>query len=586
MQTTASWPELVKLEGTAETIAAPQAEESKYHPHTDLGNAELLVELYGKDIRYCIEWNCWLVWNETCWVRDQKGVQAGRLANLAARHRYRQAADIESAENRRATLLWARKSKSASARHNCLSQAMTLPGITIQVSALDCSPWLLNAPNGTLNLETGELREHHREDFLTKVATTSYIASARAPLWVKMLSEIYGQNTELIDFMQRALGYSLTGDTRERTFFLNHGEGLNGKSTVLETILAILGDDYAVVVNPDILMSSKRDGDSPSPQMADLRGARFVLTSESRRGAQLDESVVKRLTGGSDTIVARRLNENPVRFRPTHKIWLATNHRPSIQESTQAIWDRICLIPYQLRIENPDLKLPEKLKAEAEGILAWLVEGCIAWNRDGLKPPAVVRQANLEYRQESDELAGFLDTFTYRSKGHTVAVEAFYQAYLSWATQFGEKAYSGRELSKMLKERGFEQKRTKRCFVWCGLGLKDNSVPEISEGDQSKITRSPIDHPLDHPANPYGISILSPGDQGDPDFRVRSPHEEKTHVRRANLDHLDHLSTKNIDEIRVSGVIYGGDQTKFLDHQGSPLITATRSKAVGRGTDK
>jgi putative DNA primase/helicase len=555
MQTMVKWPDLTDLEvKAAEVISSPPppSEERKFYPHTDLGNAELLIDLHGKDLRYCVEWNNWLVWKETHWVRDQKGILAGRLANLAARERYRQAADEEDAELRRATLTWARKSESSAARHNCLNQAMTLPGVAIHVSALDTSPWLLNVQNGTLNLQTGELLLHLREDLITKLSPSSYRPECKAPLWETML------------------GYSLTGDTRERVFFLNHGEGLNGKSTILETMLAVLGDDYAVVVNPDLLMTTKRDGDSPSPQLADLRGARFVLTSESRRGANLDESVVKRLTGGSDTIVARRLNENPVRFRPTHKIWMATNHRPNIEEATAAIWDRICLVPYQVRIECPDLELPIKLKAESDGILAWLVQGCLRWLREGLKPPSIVRKANRDYRQDSDELAFFLEAQTHQSQGYTT-VESLYHTYCSWSAQFGEKSKTGREFSKMMKERGFEQKRTKRCFVWCGIGIKDVHS-EDDRGDQAKITLPPIDHPIDHRENPYFKGTLASGDLGDPNFTPDVTHVESQNVQgpHGKLDHLDHLSLKDIDEIRLKGVIYSGDQANFLDHRGSP----------------
>lgn len=565
------WPDLTELEGDAELLlGAPvhseePGEQQKSHPHTDLGNAELLIELYGKDLRYCSAWNCWLVWDETRWVRDSKGILAGRLANLAARERYRQAADIDDSELRRATVAWARRSESTSARFNCLAQAMTLPGVAIEVSTLDADPWLLNVKNGTLDLRTGQLRAHSREDFLTKMAPVAYHPQALAPTWLRMLEEIFQGQASLIQFVQRALGYSLTGDTRERVFFMNHGEGRNGKSTVLETILAVLGQDYAVVINPDVLMSSKRDGDSPCPQLADLRGARFVLTSESRRGAQLDESVVKRLTGGTDTIVARRLNENPIRFRPTHKIWLATNHRPVIEEATPAIWDRICLLPYEVRFAKPDLELPQRLLQEAEGVLAWLVQGCLRWLDQGLQPPAEVRAATSDYRQDSDELALFLEERTRPRAEATVSLDMLYQKYCEWSQQFGEKVKSGREFSKMLKERGFEQKRTKKCFVWCGLELAS-----VAPGDPSKITRSPQDHPVDHPSKPGRIRVFSPGDLSDPQIRSKSMDRIFLHGPHGRNDHQDHPSTSNPYGQRLFPGDPSGALRLFEDHPRSP----------------
>lgn len=272
-----NWPDLVELEAMAETVVAASSSQERSYPHTDLGNAELLVDLYGQDLRYCPAWHCWLVWDQTRWVRDPKGIKAGRLANLAARERYRQAADIEDPEIRRATVAWARKSESANSRFNCLAQAMTIPDVTVEVAELDTNPWLLNVKNGTLDLRTGSLEPHRREDLLSKLVPVAYCSEAQTVHWGRMIEEIFAGRKDLIEFLQRSLGYSLTGDTRERVFFLNHGEGRNGKSTILETVLAVLGGDYAVVINPEVLMCSKRDGDSPAPQMADLRGARFML---------------------------------------------------------------------------------------------------------------------------------------------------------------------------------------------------------------------------------------------------------------------------------------------------------------------
>lgn len=538
------WPDLAELEGMALPIqpCPSPVDAPKLYPHTDLGNAELLIDLFGRDLRYCPAWNSWLVWDVHRWIKDSKGIQAGRLANLAARERYRQAADIEDSELRKATVAWARKSESAMSRFNCLTQAMTLPGVLLDVAQLDQNPWLLNTSNGTLELKTGVLREARREDLLSKSTGIAYRPEARAPLWEQTLGQIFDQQAPLLQFLKRSLGYSLTGDTRERVFFMNHGEGKNGKSTLLETVLAVLGSDYAVSINPDVLMASKRDGDSPSPQLADLRGARFVLTSESRRGAHLDESVVKRLTGGSDTIVARRLNENPIRFQPTHKIWMATNHRPVIEESAPAIWDRICLLPYEVRFRDPDAELPVRLREEFEGILAWLVQGCLEWQRLGLQPPETVRVASQEYRRESDELASFLEQTTVHKKGLEVSLELLYQEYSRWSLTFGEKPKSGREFSKMLKERGFEQKRTKRCFVWLHLGL----VSHDHAGDHVEITRSPEDHLKDHRKKPVTATFFEPGDLGDQLFSPRSYMKKPLYSDSAKIDHQDHPTPKTL----------------------------------------
>lgn len=467
------------LEAAEPLDLAPPAPETKKQTDlpagehlTDLGNARRLVAQHGQNLRYCHPWNKWLIWNGKYWEIDNTGAVL-RLAKETVRSIYAEASAEPDDRQRQRIVDHALRSESASRIRAMVSLAASEPGIPVLPNELDRDPWLLNLKNGTLDLRTGELRPHRREDLLTKIAPVEYDPAAKCPRWKQYLNEIMNDNQNLINFLQRAAGMSLTGDVSEHVLLILHGVGRNGKSTFLNTMLAALGD-YATTTMPELLMM-KINNRHPT-ELADLFGRRFVVAIESEEGGRLAESLVKRLTGG-DPIKARRMREDPWEFLPTHKLWMATNHKPRIRGTDPAIWSRLKLIPFDVSFPDDDPRqdkqLPKKLLAELPGILHWAVEGCLAWQRDGLGVPGEVQTATCKYREEMDVLAAFISECCVVKSFAKVAAKNLYKAYVEWCEETGEHPLAQRNFGIRLAERGFtSQKGTAGRYFWQGIGLR------------------------------------------------------------------------------------------------------------------
>jgi len=351
-----------------------------------------------------------------------------------------------------------------------IEAARSEPGIPITLEELDQRPWLLNVMNGTVHLRTGELHQHDPNNLLTNLAPTEYHSEAICPRWLQFLDEVMASNDAMIGYLQRALGLSLSGSTREDVFFILHGSGANGKTTFMETIRSVVGDDYAQQAPIEMLLA-RRPGGIPS-DIARLRGARFVTATEIPEGRRLDEAITKHLTG-HDTITARHLYGEWFQFTATHKLWIATNHRPVIRETSLAMWRRIHLVPFTVTIPEPnqDKELLEKLKAEAEGILAWMMEGCLAWQRNGLGTPHEVHQATADYQAEMDTLGSFLnDCCTMESTAKARAGQ-LYARHREWCESNGERALTSRAFKDGLVERGLKAGRDQRGRFYAGVRL-------------------------------------------------------------------------------------------------------------------
>jgi putative DNA primase/helicase len=286
-----------------------------------------------------------------------------------------------------------------------LARAQAERGVAITHNALEVDPWRLTVMNGTLDLRTGEMGEHRREDLYTRFVPVEYDPVAECREWLVFLNRVLNGNEELIAFLQRAMGYSLTGSTGEQCLFFLHGSGANGKSTFLEILRALLGD-YAVQADFATFLENRNDG--PRNDIARLFGARVVTSSEVGEGKKVNESLVKSLTG-TDRVAARFLYAEAFEFLPTFKLWLAANHKPVIRGTDTAIWRRIRLVPFTVEIPEGerDPELPNRLRAELPGILAWAVQGCLLWLESGLGVPDQVRAATDAYRRESDILGAF-----------------------------------------------------------------------------------------------------------------------------------------------------------------------------------
>jgi putative DNA primase/helicase len=453
---------------------------------TDLGNAQRLIAAHGVDLHYAHQHGRWLVWDGTRWAEDATA-EVERRAKRTVRAMYAQAADDElDTDKAKALVKHALRSESHKAIGAMVALARSEAGIPVTVDQLDRNPWLLNVDNGVLDLRTGDLRSHRRQDLMTRLAPASYDPEATCPTWLGFLDRIMNGNQNLIQFLQRAIGYTLTGSARERVLFMLHGAGANGKSTLLETISTLLGD-YAKSTRAETLLVKTYDGGIPN-DLAALKGARFVSTSETEDGKRLAEALVKALTGG-DTISARFLRGEFFSFRATFKLWLATNHKPTIRGSDNAIWDRIKLIPFEIRIpdEEQDKELPAKLQLEQPGILAWAIRGCLEWQRQhGLGEPLEVRVATANYRQDMDVVATFIEECCVVGDGATERAQRLWEKWQSWCQDSGERPGTQKGFGLRLKEKGFQQGRThdrEQARVWLGLGLAGQAQQAAMDAD-------------------------------------------------------------------------------------------------------
>ncbi len=340
-----------------------------------------------------------------------------------------------------------------------INLAQSEPGIPVTEVELDADPWLLNVLNGTLDLKTGELRPHLREDLITKLSPVRYDLDATCPTWDKFLQHIMDGDEDRIRFLQKAIGYSLTGSTTEQVLFIFYGNGANGKSTFLITIHSLLGD-YARQTPTETLLIKRGNG-IPN-DVARLKGARFVDAAEAESGKQLAEALVKQLTGG-DKIPARFLYGEFFEFDVTFKLFLAVNHKPIIRGNDYAIWRRIRLVPFNVTIppEEQDKTLSEKLKAELPGILRWAVEGCLLWQKEGLGVPDLVKSATGDYRAEMDVIADFIAECCEVAPGAKTPFKALYKRYTEWCQENQEESIGKKDFGRCLTERGFKTGRNR-----------------------------------------------------------------------------------------------------------------------------
>jgi putative DNA primase/helicase len=380
---------------------------------TDVGNAQRFAAQHGTNVRYCYAWKSWLVWDGMRWKVDDSG-EIERKAKQSARAILTEAANIDNKHEREDVARWALTSEKRERLNAMIALAQSEQPIPIAVECLDAEPWLLNCENGTLDLRTGELRSHEREDFLTKICPLEYPTEAGVDpvLWLEFLDTIFDGNAELIGFMQRLLGMSLVGEVFEHLLPIFHGSGSNGKSVLQQAWGGVLGPDYAMAAPDGFLVATKSD--KHPTEVADLFGKRFVYVNETADGGRLSESLVKRLSS-SERIRARWLHKDFFEFPPSHTITLSTNHKPIIRGTDAGIWRRLRLVPFAVTIpdDKQDKDLTNKLKAEYPAILRWAVLGCLEWQQNGkdLKAPEEVIAATQEYRAEQDILGGFIEEY-------------------------------------------------------------------------------------------------------------------------------------------------------------------------------
>ena len=438
----------------------------------DTGRAARFVETYGENIRFVHEWKMWLIWDGNRWRRDRDGGIMRLVKEFCLLEFKRALADHPSdpkaaTEARREAAEIGDKAQA----ERMLKMAESDSRVIAHPEALDADPWLLGTGNGVIELRTGKFRSGRRDDLITKATGTPYDAEAKCPRFEQFIREIFESDRELAEFVSRALGYSLTGDTSEQGFFFLHGSGSNGKSRLVETILALLGE-YGATTAPEVVALTKTD--TPMHHLADLHGARFITLPETEETHRLAESRIKSLTGG-DEVTACRKYEHPFRFRPQLKLWIHGNHKPEIRGTDNGIWRRVKLIPFDsvFTTDKRDPVLQLKLAAELPGILNYLIEACLTWQSKGLSCPATVKSATDGYRTEQDVLAEFLEDETIEAAAESVSRADLYARYSEWAKAQGIlNPWSERAIAKNLRERGFRGGKTNGMRKWLGLALR------------------------------------------------------------------------------------------------------------------
>jgi len=443
--------------------------ESRNGPLTEQWLAERMVRRHGKDLGYCTT-HGWFVWDCRRWRRDDL-LEVERRAKETILSLYRDAANTADDIQRKALVDFAKASESNHRLKAVIELARSERGIPIRADDLDGDVWLLNAENGTLDLRTGRLRGHERDDLITKIAPVEYRDDAECPVFRQFLRTTFANDDTMIAFVQRALGSSLSGATREHALHVLHGTGSNGKSTLLTCVTEMLGD-YAKTAAPKLLV--RRDREEHSTELADLHGVRFVASVETAEGGRLDEERVKQLTGG-DRIKARYMRKDFFEFSPTHKLFLATNHKPDVRGQDHAIWRRIFLWPFVVTIpdDKQDYELPAKLKAEWPGILRLFAEGCLQWQRSGLGAPDSVKAATAQYKEESDLIGQFIGECCELGDDFEVGGGEFYWVYRTWTLDNGGKPLGNPTFSKRILERsGITRPEDRAYRVYHGVRLR------------------------------------------------------------------------------------------------------------------
>ena len=460
--------------------------EGKTYPLTDAGNAERLVDEFGGKFCY-VKGLGWLVYDSKRWVQDDSAVMRYALQTIRGLHRGAAAIHekLSADNNERETLLkqidalrkHVKTCESESRLKSMVSLARHVEGVTVDLDMFDRQDDLLNVANGTIDLKTGVLREHRAEDFITQMTDVFYDPAATCQKWEEFQQQISTVNgapdPEMVAYKKKLWGYTLTGDTSEQKMMVAYGNGSNGKSTELEVIRHILGDYAKTTAFTTFL--ERRDGTATN-DIAALRGARFVYASEGDVGAKLSESLVKTITGDG-TISARHLYQEYFTFRPHCKIWLATNHLPTITGQNNGIWRRLLPLDYAAVFSGAakTKNMDAVLKAEAVGVLAWMVRGAVAWYRQGLEPlPKRVERNHGEYKSSMDVLGEFIEDCFELEDDTTLDKKDFQEAFNEWGKIYNYRL-SPKALTQVMAEKNHKLQKSGARRYYVGLKLKKTS---------------------------------------------------------------------------------------------------------------
>lgn len=452
----------------------------KQYDRTDTGNAHRLYDRCNGEIRYSYARKKWYYWTGKVWALDDTG-EVKKYTDLVLEDMKAQAFEIEDEEEREKFLKFVNICGNSNRKTAMITETQHLEGIPVLPDQMDAYQEYLNCQNGIVNLRNGELMPHVPEFMMSKICLSEYDVSDKKPVrWLKFLDEVCNGDRDLVRYLQKCVGYSLTGSTREQCAFFLYGIGNNGKSTFLETLSDMLGG-YASNAQPDTLMTKRNDmGGGANSDIARLKSARFVTTEEPSEGVRLNEGLVKQLTGGGK-VTCRFLFGDEFEYEPEFKIWIATNHKPVIRGTDVGIWRRIRLIPFEVNIpkDKVDKNLKYKLREEMPQILHWAVQGYMLYTKEGLEMPERVKKATDEYKSEMDLLQTFADSCIIIDYTEVEGVPAntLYAAYVRWAEQNNEYVMTSRKFFSEIGKKLPEKKREARGIVYKQIRLADSAKP-------------------------------------------------------------------------------------------------------------
>ncbi len=438
---------------------------------TDSGNAEAYAETIISKFLYIPENKQNFLYAVDRWKPDNSGKLIHGFKNWT-RQMHLKAFQIKDEDKRNALLKHFLKNESHARIKAMEALVKSEPGMSKSIAEFDTEPGLLNLRNGVLDLYNNDLLPHRADFYLTKITPVEYKPGALAPAFMKFMEQVTNGDKELQNYIQKAIGYALTGSTEEQCIFILYGTGANGKSTFIETIKTLMAE-YAVTVPVEALLSR---ASGMASEIVRLRGARLAITGEPERGAKLSEGLIKILTGG-DTVTGRGLYKDSEEFTNHAKIMLVTNHLPQIAGTDEGIWRRIRVIPFTVTIpeEKRDKKLLTKLKAELPGILNWAVEGCSLWQQEGLESPQIVKQWTGRYRDDQDTLRDFLDDCMVRDAKSKILCGELYAAYTIWCMNNSEPELARKVFTSSMEERGFQKRKgTAGNLYFYGITQKDS----------------------------------------------------------------------------------------------------------------
>jgi P4 family phage/plasmid primase-like protien len=440
---------------------------------SDKGNAELLARYFGYDIVFVPEAGKaggYYVWTGTHWEHDKGNAAMYRMAKQISGILLIHASQQASADQRDEWASYAISCGNAGKLKNMIELVRTHVR-TVHKSEFNSQRMLLNLRDGTVDLKTGTLRPHDRNDLLTKCQSIEWNPSAECQRWLQFLNEVFEGSQKVINFIQSAVGYTLTGLTVEEVLFIGWGTGRNGKGKFTDTLIALMGD-YARPAKFDMFVAKKGD-EGKANDVAELFGARFVPASEGEQSKRLAEAKIKNMVSG-DPVEGEKKYQDSFTYYPEYKIWLFTNYKPRIVGTDEGIWDKVIFIPFRRYFapEERDHRLLEKLKAELPGILQWATRGCLEWQKQGLKVPECLKLATEDYRREQNVLGHFVEDELIENDKLQAPCGLMYEHYKSWAEKNGEYQMTATEFKERMEQRYGEPKRTSAGKFWMGVGIK------------------------------------------------------------------------------------------------------------------